>query len=566
MGLNLLVIDDSLTVRKLVEIAFKGSDAAVTFAVNGADGITKAKAASPQVILLDHILPDMRALDVCRQLSEDPRLARVPVVLMSAKHLDVRSQFAAFPAVVDFVAKPFTREEIARRLRQASPPAPAPAPAAPAAGPEVFSFAEKQAAARILFEHLKEPFGQIPFLSRQLGDAPTAAQVAKKILTADVMERMLAELAPFVLETATAGSTRILGQLGGEEMMDLLRMLESGDRTGTMTLKHPGAHLIVYWKSGAILLASCFDPGDYQRDSDVSFAGVSPEARAEAENMQRQSGKPVYATLTEMGHLSSADAQRAMARQGRRLLRRALHEPSCRFEWSAATALPPFLSSLGQSIPVTQLWLERRRGTGPSKGTERIVPSLLAIFERAERFSAKVRQLELTGDERRVLALVDGRAGIQEIVERSGRAAHEVIDIVCRLAEVGLLRRRASLTVRPKVLVLEPDVEGFQRPLAALLAGLPRAAELVVIDKVGDVVAAAKRDRPALILINVSAAGSSHAENVARALSALPDVPATIVAILEPGSSTGELADGALFDAILAKPVHTSEIERLFPN
>lgn len=589
MSGRLLVIDDSLTVRKLVEIAFKGAQESIEFAVSGADGLARASAGEPPAaILLDYILPDMRGTDVCRRLAEDPRLARVPIVLMSGKDPSVREQFAAYPAVVDFVGKPFTRDEVARRLRSAAsgPPAaaaaaepsasPAPGPAARAAAPDapkapraLLSFEQKQAAARALFARLKPLLAQIPSWSAQLGDAPPATFYAKRLLTPELIDQLLEVLAPLALEAATGaplGETRLFGQLTGQALLDLLRLLEAGRHSGAMSLAAAGTRLIAYWRDGALLLASSFDPVEYQRDAAASLQGISAEARERAEKEQRASGKPVYAALAGEGLLSVADAQRAIAQQGRRALRGALREPSCRLEWSGAAPLPPFVEDLGQPIPMSQLWLERLRAVAPRAEIDRAVPSSQVVFERGERFSAKVRALELTGSERRALALIDGRAAVQELVDRSGLSAQEAFHVLYRLAEVGLIRRRSHALARTKVAVLEPDVEGFRRPLAAFLAGRARPADLVALEAKGDLVDAVLRERPALVLLSLSAAGPGEAQRIARALSDNPSFSGSLVAVVEPDANGSEIAESALFDAVLTKPFHVSELEGLLPS
>ncbi len=576
MSSSLLVIDDSLTVRKLVEIAFKGSGANLEFAVSGQEGLAKAAHGEPpEAILLDYILPDMRGTDVCRRLSEDPRLARVPVVLMSAKSLNIREQFAAFPSVVDFVVKPFSREEISLRLRQASArpsagSATPPAKRAELAPPrELFTFEQKQAAARAIFAHLKPQLAQLPTWAQERGDASPAGFFAKKLLTPEVMDCVLEDLAPLALDAAIAapeGGTHLLGQVSGSALMVFLQGLETGRRSGVLSIHCAGPRLAAYWKDGALVAASSFDPAEYQRESALALDAIAPSARASAEEAQRASAIPVYASLAQAGQLSRDDARRAMARQGRRLLRGALREPSCRLEWSEAAPLPSFAEELGEPIPVAQLWLERLRAVAPWKEVERAVPSSRVVFERGERFSAKVRALELSGGERGVLSLVDGRASVQQLVDRSGAKAKEAHHILYRLAELGLIRRRAGLMARPKVLVLEPDLEGFRRPLAVLLAARCRPLDLAAVEPSADLAAAVLREQPALVLLNAAAVGAERARELAESLSKSSEFTGGLVALLEPDGGGSEALEGAPFDAVLVKPVHVSDLDRLLPS
>jgi DNA-binding response OmpR family regulator len=115
---QLLVIDDSATIRKLVQIAFRESAFAVDFAGSGRDGIELAQRRAPDVILLDFMLPDMKGIDVCRRLAATPETARIGVIVMSGK-ADIASMFRDSPNVVAFLAKPFTPEGVSEQVRAA---------------------------------------------------------------------------------------------------------------------------------------------------------------------------------------------------------------------------------------------------------------------------------------------------------------------------------------------------------------------------------------------------------------------------------------------------------------
>ncbi|HEY0990635.1 MAG TPA: response regulator, partial [Kofleriaceae bacterium] len=115
-GSRILVIDDSTTLGKLVEIALRGTGCQVDLAVTGSDGVTRARTNQPDVILLDYLLPDLRSAEVCRRLREDSATSRVPVVIMSANEGSVLEDFRTFSSVVGFIGKPFTAAEIRSRL------------------------------------------------------------------------------------------------------------------------------------------------------------------------------------------------------------------------------------------------------------------------------------------------------------------------------------------------------------------------------------------------------------------------------------------------------------------
>ncbi|MCX8073216.1 MAG: response regulator [Candidatus Binatia bacterium] len=104
---KVLGVDDSLTIRKALEIVLKPAGYDLELAVDGADAIAKAKSFKPDVILLDFILPDMRGSEVCQHLALDPETAHIPVILVSAKGAEIRQAYRDARNVVSYIAKPF---------------------------------------------------------------------------------------------------------------------------------------------------------------------------------------------------------------------------------------------------------------------------------------------------------------------------------------------------------------------------------------------------------------------------------------------------------------------------
>ena len=62
---RILVVDDSLTIRRALELILKPLGYELDFAADGAQALERATAFTPNLILLDYVLPDMRAPDVC---------------------------------------------------------------------------------------------------------------------------------------------------------------------------------------------------------------------------------------------------------------------------------------------------------------------------------------------------------------------------------------------------------------------------------------------------------------------------------------------------------------------
>lgn len=113
---RLLVIDDEpASVGLLLHcLADRGLDLMV--ALDGADGLAKAEAGQPALVLLDVTMDGLDGYEVCRRLKAGPRTADIPVVFLSAR-TDTPDKLLGFEAGgVDYITKPFETEEVLARV------------------------------------------------------------------------------------------------------------------------------------------------------------------------------------------------------------------------------------------------------------------------------------------------------------------------------------------------------------------------------------------------------------------------------------------------------------------
>jgi len=106
----ILVIDDSPTIRKLVECHLSEAGYRVALAVDAERGVEMAQTVKPDLILLDHQLPGTTGDEVCRKLLASEITARIPVVVSSSLRNRAFSLYSEFPNVIDQIPKPFTPE------------------------------------------------------------------------------------------------------------------------------------------------------------------------------------------------------------------------------------------------------------------------------------------------------------------------------------------------------------------------------------------------------------------------------------------------------------------------
>jgi CheY-like chemotaxis protein len=109
---NLLVIDDSLTLRKFIEksLASETFIKQIYLAPDGGTAIDLAKKIVPDLIICDYTLPDGTGDELCRKLAEMPETAGLPIILMSSSGTEMSTLVLEGTNVVRILVKPFTRE------------------------------------------------------------------------------------------------------------------------------------------------------------------------------------------------------------------------------------------------------------------------------------------------------------------------------------------------------------------------------------------------------------------------------------------------------------------------
>ncbi|HEY84338.1 MAG TPA: response regulator [Chloroflexi bacterium] len=114
---TVLVVDDWPDGRKLLKRMLEFDGYQLLFAGNGPEALEKAETFSPDVVLLDVMMPGMDGFEVCRRLRANPRLAEIPVVIVTALD-DKASRLQGIEAGADdFVSKPFDPHELRARVR-----------------------------------------------------------------------------------------------------------------------------------------------------------------------------------------------------------------------------------------------------------------------------------------------------------------------------------------------------------------------------------------------------------------------------------------------------------------
>jgi len=114
---TVLVIDDEKDVIELLRYNLEKGGFEVVAARDGESGLAAASASPPDVILLDVMMPGLDGLGVCRRLREEPRTARIPIILLTARAGEADRVVGLELGADDYVVKPFSPRELLARIK-----------------------------------------------------------------------------------------------------------------------------------------------------------------------------------------------------------------------------------------------------------------------------------------------------------------------------------------------------------------------------------------------------------------------------------------------------------------
>jgi diguanylate cyclase (GGDEF)-like protein len=114
---RILVVDDDAETARLVRGWYMGQPVQILEASDGDEGVRRAAAEKPDIILMDLMMPGTNGFEASRRLKADPVTAGIPVILLSARR-EPQTKREGFDAGIDhYVEKPFDLDEMDARIR-----------------------------------------------------------------------------------------------------------------------------------------------------------------------------------------------------------------------------------------------------------------------------------------------------------------------------------------------------------------------------------------------------------------------------------------------------------------
>ncbi len=113
MNRRILVVDDDPHIREVIRFALEKAGMAVLEAAHGAEGLARARAEAPDLIVLDIVMPEMDGLEMCRELR---RSSETPILFLSSRDEEIDRIIGLELGGDDYVTKPFSPRELVARV------------------------------------------------------------------------------------------------------------------------------------------------------------------------------------------------------------------------------------------------------------------------------------------------------------------------------------------------------------------------------------------------------------------------------------------------------------------
>jgi len=114
----ILIIEDDPDIVEVLRYGLEAKNFETRVALTGTEGLSASldKDRPPLLILLDLLLPEMNGLEICRRLRREPSMARIPIVMVTAKASEADFVNARAAGVDDYITKPFTIRTVTERI------------------------------------------------------------------------------------------------------------------------------------------------------------------------------------------------------------------------------------------------------------------------------------------------------------------------------------------------------------------------------------------------------------------------------------------------------------------
>jgi two-component system alkaline phosphatase synthesis response regulator PhoP len=114
---KILIVEDEKDILHLVQFYLEKEGYRTCTAVTGLEGLKLTKSEHPDLVILDLMLAELDGLEVCKQIRADPRTARLPIIMLTAKAEESDTIVGLELGADDYVTKPFSPKALVARVK-----------------------------------------------------------------------------------------------------------------------------------------------------------------------------------------------------------------------------------------------------------------------------------------------------------------------------------------------------------------------------------------------------------------------------------------------------------------
>ncbi|QCN95805.1 response regulator [Azospirillum argentinense] len=115
---TILVADDEPSIVLSLQVLLQKAGFAVRIARNGEEALESVAENTPDLILLDAMMPRRDGFDVCQSLRANPAYQSLPIIMLTAKSRDVERQKGMALGATDYITKPFSTRDLVTTVRK----------------------------------------------------------------------------------------------------------------------------------------------------------------------------------------------------------------------------------------------------------------------------------------------------------------------------------------------------------------------------------------------------------------------------------------------------------------
>ncbi len=113
---KVLVVDDEVFIRRMIEARLRVAGVTVIEAENGVDAVEKTISERPDLIIMDVMMPRMDGFQACETIRSNPEISGTPILMLTARGQQIDVEKAMALGILEYITKPFSPKELADKV------------------------------------------------------------------------------------------------------------------------------------------------------------------------------------------------------------------------------------------------------------------------------------------------------------------------------------------------------------------------------------------------------------------------------------------------------------------